>query len=260
VTNITPHQIEIVAKGSGIDLLGHHLSLRQDTLNFPFVSDFLDNHFAQTRAYQKVAQDQIPSTLSVVSFWPDRIDLGYLLRTRKNVPLRLATSIQLKPAYQMNQPASLNVDSVMIIGPQHQLDTIQEWFTEAGKTPILSADTALEIRVADSMGIEVSPKVVSLNVRPRLYTETNIPVKVQVQDKPGNVDVRFVEKTIDVTCLVPFDAYESFQERSNEFLASVPFDRLDPNFGKIIPTVSVPEGAKLISHHPQQVQFVIVRP
>lgn len=255
---VTPSTIEVKASGSGIELIGKHLRFGQDTIEFPYVSDFSEKGYTETGSFQKVMEDKVGSDLKVISYWPGRIDVATVTKTRKLVPLSLRTKIALRPAYQLDTSPELSLDSIYIIGPESTIDTIDEWFTGPEELQIISEDTSIELRLmAPSEGFQVSPEVVRMRVNTSLYTETQVPVAVSVSDQPSDVEIRFNQKQITLTCLVPFDSYETILAKKDDFHAEVPFDRLDPSFARIIPNISLPNGVKLIRQEPQELTFVI---
>ncbi|MEM7367221.1 MAG: hypothetical protein AAF587_01400 [Bacteroidota bacterium] len=259
IQSVTPSIIEIKASGSGIELIGKHFRFGQDTILFPYVSDFSEKGYTESGSFQKVMQDKVGSDLKVISFWPGRIDVETIPKTRKLVPLINRTKISLRPAYQLDTPPELSVDSVYIIGPESVIDTIEEWFTGPEEKQVFSDDTSIVVKLmSPKEDFQITPQVVRLSVRTSLYTETKIPVSVSVVDQPGNVSVRLNYQEITLTCLVPFNEYERMLDNEDDFRAEIPYDRLDPEFAKIIPDVSLPTGVKLIRQEPKELSFVII--
>ena len=256
---ITPSEIQIEASGSGIELIGKHLGVRRDTIEFPFVTDFSELGHAETVAFQKEMQDKVGSDLKVVNYWPRRIDVHHRPKSRKSVPLRLKTKLLLRPAYQLVTEPRLSIDSIIVIGPVSALDTIHEWYTGPEQMRIISDDSSVVVRLLTPPNeLQITPQVARLEVQTKLYTETQVTIPVAINHAPEDVNIRLNHQEILVTCLVPFEEYEEIMAKKESFRAEIPFDRLDSDFARIIPNVSLPPSVKLINQEPRELSFVIL--
>ncbi|MEZ4774069.1 MAG: hypothetical protein R3D00_12875 [Bacteroidia bacterium] len=255
--NLNP-TVDIVARGGGVDLLVEHFKLSRDTLEFPFSEEYRKNNFIPTGTYKDGFTRIIPYTIKAIN--PGRIYFEYEKKIYKRVPLRLRTRIQLKPTYQLLEAPVLQQDSVIILGPQTRLDSIKEWFTTDEKTDIISSTGEIEVNVLNTVpGLSVSPHKVRVWINPVLYTQTQIPVEIEVDDIPPGMEVRLSETLVNVTALVPMERFQQLKKENEHLTVMVPFQDLDPQVPFFIPRIELPEPIKVVSRTPLRLSYVIIK-
>jgi len=259
VVEMPTRKLEVTVRSNGLSLLTHHLRLRRDTLFIPYHQDFSQQDYAPSAAFQAALQAQLGSDLKIDHLWPDRILLQSEQKVSKMVPLRLAAQIRLKPAFQLLSPPQLTEDSVRLLGPRQVLDTIESWSTVSSPTPVISEPCVLQVQVVDTLpNLTVTPKVVGVSVNPRRYTEVRVHVPVEVQNVPKGTTVRLDRSRLEVSCLFPIDEYQAAKDTQGTFHARIAFADLDPYFPHVVPELTLPPAAKLISAYPPELSFVIV--
>lgn len=255
--NLNP-TVDIVARGGGVDLLVEHFKLSRDTLEFPFSEEYRKNNFIPTNTYKDNFAQMIPYTIKAIN--PGRIYFEYEKKIYKRVPLRLRTRIQLKPTYQLLEAPILKQDSVIILGPQTRLDSIKEWFTTDEKTEIISSAGEIEVNVENALpGLSVSPRKIRIWVNPVLYTETILPVEIQVTDIPPGLEVRLSHTRVQVTALVPMERFHILKKENEDLSVQIPFAALDPQDTYFVPRIDLPEPMKVVSRTPLRLSYVIVK-
>ncbi|MEO1449772.1 MAG: hypothetical protein AAFV07_09580 [Bacteroidota bacterium] len=260
LTEQAAHEFVLEVHGVGVDLMVEHMRLRRDTVKLPFLNDLRKGEAVNTMDYAASFKPLLPPGATLTRIRPGRFGIEFSEKVSKRVPLVLNTEIPLKPAYQPAQPPVLSDDSVTLIGTEERLDEIDLWYTAPGKTEMVTEATSLSIPVMDTMeGIAVKPKLVSVSVEPRWYTETTLQVAVQVQDVPPNTEVRLSHEVIEVVCLVPMADYERILDESKNYKAFIPYSSLNPQQPFVIPRLNFASPIRVISRHPFELQFVLVR-
>lgn len=260
LTGQTAHELTLEVRGIGVDLMVEHMRIRRDTIHLPFLPDLRQGRMVNSMDFAASFKPTLPPGATLVRIQPGRFGIEFSEKVSKRVPLVLNTEIPLKPAYQPAQPPRLSDDSVTLIGAEEQLENIELWYTAAGRTEIVTEPTSLSIPVMDTTeGIAVKPKLVSVSVEPRWFTETVIKVAVEVQGVPADTRVRLSHSFIDVVCLVPMADYERILDESKHLKAVISYTDLNPSMPYIIPKLDFPAPIRIISRKPLELQYVIVR-
>ena len=242
----------------GLNVMGEWLRPQKDTIAIGYEQRFArgyllpQNHLGDIRNMINPIQ-----LLRIVE--PDTFFFQVEKKTTKMVPLRSHVELNLKSGFLMESLPTLEPDSVRLAGPSHVLDTLTEWYTEAMRTPRLSERTSLRIPVLDtSLLVSVHPKSTQLTVHPEPYTQTQLNIRVEIFDIPPDTDVRLVDQSVSVACLVPVHEYESIV--SQEFAFRQSFKTLTHEVPFIIPKFTfLPEYVKILSYQPDRIEYVIVK-
>lgn len=251
-------EVEVIARGVGVNLMMKFLGSRNDTLEFPFMEDYRKFGFVPSNTYNDEVAKFLTSSLTLERINPIRISVGWEEKIYKRVKLFSRTNINLKPAYQLDS-VRLLVDSVTILGPQTMLDTIDSWYTTSEKTQLLDKATTLRVNVIDTIeGIQVTPKEVGMFVDPRLYTQATVKVPIRVTGLPPKVEVKLNPTHVELSCLVPMNNYEKVLKNLEGFSIPVSYNSFDPRIPRIIPMIELPVNVKLVHRSPLEVSYVIV--
>ncbi|MEM6261126.1 MAG: hypothetical protein AAGI38_01365 [Bacteroidota bacterium] len=263
ITQPPAAELQLQAKGMGIDLMAEHMKFRRDTLAFPFES-FRDNSFILTQDYLGQVRGKAPNGLQVLKILPDSLIFSFSKRTSKRVPLVFNSILNLKPTYHIESDPILAPDSVTLIGPADQLDTLTEWFTAKVSTEEVTESGFITLPIESREGLRVNPSTATLRVDPRPFTQEVFLVKLVVTDIPPNTEVRLSNPVVELSCMVPLMGHEQIvRELGNSqdtTLLEIPFSQLDPELTSIIPELTkLPEGIQVISRKPLQVGYLIMK-
>lgn len=256
VSNIAQN-VEVVAHGGGLDLLVEHFKIRRDTLEFPFLDEYLRNGYIPTINFRDAFTQEIP--YEVRSINPGRIYFKYEKKIYKRVPLVLKSEIRLKPAFQLISPPRLLEDSVIILGAKTQLDSITEWYTTEDQTELVTGAGEISVDVVDTIpGLTVTPKKVSVAVNPGLFTQAILKLPVEITDVPEQLDVRLNSKFVNVDALVPMENYNEIMREYKDMKLSVSFYDLNPEIPFFVPQPQLPPTVKMVGRRPFELHYVIV--
>ncbi len=261
LTEELPAEIQVEARGPGVDLIGLHLTLRRDTLEFPYQDEFRQEGLIRTQPFRELVAKVLPAQLEVKGLTPGNLAFSVEKKISKQVPVLFMADLRLPPAYQLEQAPKLSQDSVTVLGPQGQLDTLRFWPTQAIELVVGEKPGILSVPLQDTLlGLEVSPSVVQVYLQPRKYTQTTLRLRLRVTGQPDDVQVRLNHQHVDLSCLLPLDEYEAILRQSRTWFVAIPFDQLDPRIPAIIPQLDLPSSVKVVSRSPFQIQYVIVHP
>lgn len=254
---ITPSRVKLQVRGSGVDLLEEHLHIRRDTLRFPYTQQFRDGFFLTNPALREVSE-YLPAGLVPLRISPDSIFFAIDDRVPKKVPLVHRVDIRLKLAYQLEAHPVLRPDSVIVQGPKAMLDTLKAWYTKRFQTAELSKKTTIEVEIIDTIsGFSVFPKRATLALEPRLYTQLELILPVNVVDLPPGVSVRLAQPNVKVSCLVPMDEYENL--RATQYQILIRYPDIDREVPYLIPNTDFLKlPIRVVGHSPTYISYVIV--
>ena len=250
--------VELTVEGLGGNLMSYLMKWNRDTLRVGFSRES-ENGYMLTQNLVNSWQRILKGVQVVSVIDPDSLRFVIDYQDEKYVPLISQIDVNLASSYILEASPKLFPDSVKVIGPQRILDTLTGWRTEPYSTPELTGEKVIEVGIEDTFSlVEVYPKFGYLRVKPRLYTQAELEVPLQVVDLPDKVEVKLQHQQLKVTCLVPLDIYETFQ--SNTYVSVVEYGDIDLRIPYILPDFSfLPSSVKLLFSTPSEVSYVMVK-
>ena len=253
-----PPMLHLNIGAEGLEVMGKWLNPRKDTIRIPYQQVFATGYLLPRNQLLSVRNTLRPiQLLEVVG--PDTLFFEVEKKSTKKVPLYSQVELNLKSGFLMENPPGLTPDSVQLAGPAHVLDTIYEWYTAAIQTPRIAEAQTLDIPVMDTAKqVSVFPKETKMTVSPEPYTQTQLNIRIEIFDIPENTDVRLVDETVSVACLVPVHEYESIVAQS--FTYRLSFSSLIQEGPFIIPKFTfLPKYVKILNANPDRITYVIVK-
>ncbi len=257
IGEIQPAEIQLLVRGSGVDLLVEHLRLRRNILHFAYNNDFRRGYMLTHPALGEVS-GHLSAGLTPVRMLTDSLFFAIDDRISKKVPLVHQVNIRLKPAYQLETEPAIRPDSVMVQGPRAMLDTLRIWYTARLDTEVLSEKRTLALPIVDTIPqFSINPKIAFLEIEPRLYTQLQLSLPVKIVDLPPGVNVRLEQEEIHISCLVPMEEYENL--KSTRYQILIRYADIDQEVPYIMPrTDFLRQPIRVVSRSPAYIAYVIV--
>lgn len=252
-------RISVKVSGLGVDLMRGHWSLRGDTLELPYAKLIQPSGYLREAEFKKRLEGIFSENVDIGQVTPGRVEVAVEPEVKKVVPVRFDADLKLEPTYQLSRSPHLEDLEVTLYGPSTLLDSVSEWQTVSDYQVQIDSQSVIQVPLRQPPpGLSIDPKVITLPVYPRKYTETELSLPVQITGMPEGLDVRLSRNHFMVSCLLPVEAYEELLALMENYTLKVPFDQLDPAVPYLIPTLNLPAEIKPISRKPQYLSFVIV--
>jgi YbbR domain-containing protein len=256
LTTEFPSNMKVYARGEGIKLLYQQFDPGADTFAINF-EDFGDRGFFYSKENLGLINQSLQPGLQAVWAQPDSILLTYAPKSQKRVPVIADIDVDIPPSYRLAAPISATIDSVQVIGPLDSLKNVRYWKTARIKTPRLVAETEITVPLQRMETFQVSPKEVTVKIRPLPYTEKTMKVPVKISGLPSGTMMHLSPDSISVKLLLPVDDYEHVQEF--DVRAEVNYKDVDFRSNYMIPMIAYkPSGVFVASFAPQLLEYVVI--
>lgn len=260
VTQLRTPNLRVELSGLGVDLLMEYLRFQRDTMALEFEGINSQPNYLLSSRLRSEVERRFGERLSVEKILTDRVRMSVEAKVSRKVPVAFRAKVQLEPTMQLEADPALRDDSVTLYGPQTWIDSTSEWPTAPDHVLSVERADLLTVPLAEAPpGCIVTPSKVQVFVSPRRYTETLLRVPIEVVNLPENTEVRLSHRVIEVSCLVPMDAYHSLLEEVQESSLRIPFNKLDPQIPSMIPELNLPAQVKPIARSPQALSYVIIQ-
>lgn len=249
--------IELDVEGVGANLMSYLLRLQHDTLRISFSQEY-ERGFLLPRQMTSAWQGTLTGIRLMSVQGPDSLLYSIDYKVEKILPLNSQVAVNLATSHILESPPSLYPDSVRVVGPKRMLDTLSSWMTEPFATRPLSSQEVINIGILDTFSaVQVFPKTAILQVKPVLYSQTDLSVPIRLVNVPDEVEVKLQNRVLNLTCLVPLEMFEMVQAGSYESV--IDFQTIDTQVPYLMPDVKdFPEEVKVVYRSPQKIPYVIV--
>ena len=185
------------------------------------------------------------------------LDLG--INVSKRIPVELVADIQYKLGYNLMDKIYISPDSISIIGPKAQLDTIHKIKTNQLKLTDVSKgiNQNIKLQLLGSNQIVISDLMVNVNAKVDKFTEGSFTIPFTIISIPDDYSVTTFPSEIEVTYIVALSNFSKITKES--FIIECDFEQaINNGLNYLIPVLK--QTPTLISSYkitPNKIDFLI---
>ncbi len=203
-TDTPPATTMATVHGNGIDLAKKFLTKTHPTVLID-LSEYPKREVPRNELVFKIQEEL---NLNVRD-----ITLNYLFfsidsTATKKVPVVLDMTVDFQKDFFLKEPIHLSADSVILSGPQQELERVNHVKTEAVNFPSVNANETRAVRISTNnfKNIQAHPAEVTINIMVEQFTEKTLAVPVKVVNAQDSVQV--LPSTVNVKCSVGLSKYD----------------------------------------------------
>ncbi len=211
-------RVEVVLRSSGFNLMSYQIFTKKVALD---LTDAIykrgDKHFIVLKNHQLEIGNQLDSGTELLGFNTDTIFFELGATISKKVPIQIQLDASYKLGYSLMSRIKIQPDSVLIIGPQKYIDTIQKITTQK----LLLIDIFENINAV--VDLQINPTITTIN-----YGVTNVAVSglvekitegkwsipVKIINAPSHVKITTFPKNIEIVFQVAISNFSKINENS----------------------------------------------
>jgi len=253
--------INVLLKGTGFRLLSSNFSkkkLKFSTLKLEYKSNH--DYYFITSKLENLIQDQLGKNLEVKGFSQDSIflSLGELKSKKVIVTPKIKTNFQL--GYNLSEKLKVTPDSVLISGPEDEIEKITQVNTEEISLENIHEDVSVTLSLQSLNSYEnirISNSEVSVFGKVDKYTEGNISAPFVVKNIPFGVQLNTFPKEVKITFKVKLSDFNSVTAKS--FIVECDYSLIEKNnLNYLTPTIkSKPAFVSSVKLSPSKIEFLI---
>ncbi len=223
-----PTTVTVTVKDRGSSFVKYYLASDMKIV-IPFET-YADNGlgvFKMTSIQLKnILKKSIGRDASIVSIYPESLNLKFTTLPGKKVPIRYDLDIEPDLKYVINGTTVTSHDSVVIFSDRRTLSSIDEVFTYHVQEKGLTDTLHRKVKIAPINGVKIVPAIVNITVPIEQVIMKRKMVPVSVRNLPPGINVVVLPSTVEVSFLVPKSLYKD-DERDNDITVVVDYNTLD---------------------------------
>lgn len=259
VTKQSADSISLTVSSFGFDFIKHYLS--NQSINIPS-GNSIDNSksfiLTNSNTYTNIV-DFIKPEFNLISINFDSLFFYYDRLKSKKIPIVLNSNISFSQGYDFFKSYKLSKDSVIVVGPELILNSINSINTyDLELTDLkLSLTQSVKLNLLEVNNLKYSDKTVDVFIDVEKSTEAIFNIPVSIVNIPKDTKINYYPKNIKVSFNVSLENYQIYSSKDFEIICD--FNQFHEN-GKLIPTIiKKPNYIKNLRLMNENVQYVILK-
>ena len=259
ITKQSADSISLTVSSFGFDFIKHYLS--NQSINIPS-GNSIDNSksfiLTNSNTYTNIV-DFIKPEFNLISINFDSLFFYYDRLKSKKIPIVLNSNISFSQGYDFFKSYKLSKDSVIVVGPELILNSINSINTyDLELTDLkLSLTQSVKLNLLEVNNLKYSDKTVDVFIDVEKSTEAIFNIPVSIVNIPKDTKINYYPKNIKVSFNVSLENYQIYSSKDFEIICD--FNQFHEN-GKLIPTIiKKPNYIKNLRLMNENVQYVILK-
>ena len=255
-------RIEVGLRASGFNLMGYQLFTKKVTLDLTdAIYTSSNRHFVLLKNHQLEIENQFSSETELLRFNRDTIFFELGATVSKKVPILLRLDVSYKPGYNLMSDIKMSPDSVLIIGPEKYIDTLEQLVTnKMVLSDVYESINSTASIVTNSEVNTINYSVLKVNVTGRVekITEGRLTIPVRIINVPSEISVTTFPKNIDLVYQVGLSNFSKINEKSFDVVFDYNSYIADATLVYLLPIVrSKSKFVRSLDVRPGKVEFLI---
>lgn len=213
-----PEHITVKLSDKGTAFITYGITRRNDSIQISLANIDIDttSYTINQSMLSSAIRTYLFSTTSLVSFFPNNIQVGYSPLVSKEVPVRLNGEITPAQGYILVDSIQMQPSKVMVYSDAATLDTLQSIPTAYTKQTNIKKSLKKEVKLQIPPGVKLSESKTEINVNVEEYTEKSLLIPITCINIPADIKVRLFPSEVEVLCYLPLRLYSQLTENDLE--------------------------------------------
>lgn len=259
--NASQENVTLTVRGNGWKFLGSKFSSGTLDIDLGKVSLNKNRFFLRERDYVEQLSSAIPEAMSIVRVNSDTLFFDFSRLVSKKVPVVPALELNLAQNFLLEKELEIIPDSIVLTGPEQELDTLKEIMTESielGEVSESFTRTLQLVRPETLQQTRLSQGEVQLSAEVFRFSEKIIEVPVQVINLPEGTQIRTFPNTVEVLCKARLERLKEIS--ASDFRAEADLEEVQDNSAFLaVRLVHQPDGVPSIQLLQRQVEYILKR-
>jgi len=210
ITNSPPSEILLSVRDKGLSLLDY-----SNNQIAPLSIDVSRNF--SPKGVILISSDQLNGrirrylkpTTTVLEVHPDSISIQYEKLSKKILPIKLISRIELAPQYMLSDNLKLEPNEVTVFGTKKTLDTLKYVTTDILELKNLNDTVSYICKLKPIRNAHFSNRQTKVSLFVEPFTERKVQIPIGILNCPANLSIRTFPAYVNVTYIVGLSHFNS---------------------------------------------------
>jgi hypothetical protein len=267
----TPHGIFIADENKNIisfDLTASGFDFLYYKINRPKIFIDLRKYYNYDKSFilippedfKRIIANQLQSGIIIKNISTNKLEILLDKLETKRVKVTLIEDISYIDGYKAVGAIKIIPDSIEVSGPAHQLDTLNEIFTNLLSIPNVSKNISTKVSLNTSFEKKLSfeKNEVNINIEVKEFTQKSILIPLTLKNPPPNLNIKLLPESI----IIDFDvSLESFNKiKISDFLIEIDYHSKNELKNYMIPKlIKFPDSILNVEIRQDKVNYLILK-
>lgn len=254
-------EIDVIVKSSGFNIIKSRFGNKTLAFNAKNLNrKSSSKYYILTSNQFNTIQKQLRSGVQLQKFELDTIylDIGSLIS--KKVALKPNLEINYHVGYDILETVSMKPDSILISGPEAQIENIKTINLELLKLDDVKSDFSEKVKIIfpkNSSNIKVNSNITTISGKVEKFTEGSFQITFKVINLPEGLELTTLNKTVEVIFVVGLSNFDKIDKNFFEVVCDYNISK-ENNLSYLIPKVTTKSSfIKSFKVIPNKIDFLI---
>jgi len=261
LTNVSQKEIDVKIDATGFQFLWFNFKPKSVNIDVASMEHKGAKYYVPQRIYRRQINRQIGG-MSLKDIEKDTLFFDFLRVYEKRVPVVSKAEIQLEPNYLLENGIQLNPDSITVVGPKKEIDTIRFLNTLKMVLPEINKDFSKNIGLEKPERLtfsKFSDQTVSLTGKVFRFSEQVITVPVRVRNLPENVSITTFPSTVAIVCKAKISVLKNLKTEDFDLVADYAANKNQAGNTLALELRKKPKGLFTARPEIMQVEYILKR-
>ncbi|MDP6922141.1 MAG: CdaR family protein [Lutibacter sp.] len=260
----TPQRLDIVIKAPGFSLLTYKWSTKEISLSLRELQQNATGYYLLPNYQNTSLSAQLTGGTEVIRMLKDTLYVGLGKNKTQKLPVHLLLDLQFKLGYNLVEKLRLSPDSIVVKGPEKQLDSMLEIATQSLQLEEVYQDIDIRLPLVlpgAEKNVVTSAKEVRVTAQVEKFTEGVLALPVSIVNVPEGVAITPFPKEIKVVYRTGLSNFNKITPNSVRVVFDYKQYQKDTLLHYLSPSVvQQSEYISSIKIIPDRVEFLIQQP
>lgn len=260
-----PQDFILEVRANGFALLGYKIST--SFLPITFNVNAYSNHMLEksdileytlnTLEIKDKISSQLNSEIKLLNIFPETIDFRFSKQASKTVAIAPLVRYTLRKQYILRNTISTEPDSILVSGPEANIDTLRCAYTQPIILKELDHDISRNVTLSELPGINYEQEVVKVSIQVERFTEAKRTIPISVENLPDSLNIRLFPNHISLTYNVGLSKYDQLLD--TDFTFVVDYNQCSTSSLLTVKARKIPPFIENLAFFPQKVEYILER-
>ncbi|CAZ98896.1 Conserved hypothetical protein [Zobellia galactanivorans] len=218
----TDNELKVRLKAGGFQFLGFNFRRSTIAIDLSEAQRKDSMFYVPQDVYKKQVEKQLSGSMSLVDIETDTLFVGMLAVISKKVPVHPNVEMNLARNYLLDGKIETKPDSITLVGPSDEIDSIRVVRTKKLTLPDVNSDFSESVEIYKSEKLkntEYSDEKVELTAQIARFSEKVFEVPIKMVHFPDNVEVKTFPDKVSVLCKAKLERLKKLEAGDFEVIA-----------------------------------------